>query len=251
MRVLDTGDAQTQPAGATLQVAAVGDTQTHSASFSPDGSLIVITGGTGARLFHTGSGELFGTLATGVVVNGAAFSKDGQTIALGEQGRVELWSTATRTRREAPLPAGLECAPAAFSSDGRFLLTSGFKRARVWDVATARGASGPLKLQSSVTAAAIGPDGSRFLLAAGPETGIYDTATSTLVFPLPEPSPITQRPLLAGRRRGRDGSGRRRRAGLEHAGRNPALRDSGERRQPHGSVVQSRRLVAPDPRYAG
>ena len=66
---------------------------------------------TGARLFHAGSGELFGTLATGVAVNGAAFSKDGQTIALGEQGKVELWSTATRTRRKRALPAGLECAP--------------------------------------------------------------------------------------------------------------------------------------------
>jgi WD40 repeat protein len=190
LRILDAGDAQTQPAGGTLQVAAVADTQAHSASFSPDGSLILTAGATGARLYHTVSGELFGALATGTAVNGSAFSKDGQTIALGEKGRVELWSTATRTRRKRLSQQGSN-AHLAFSSDGLFLLTSGFKRARVWNVATAKGASHPLKLQASVTAAAIGPDGSRFLLAAGPETGIYDTATSALVFPLPEDSIIT------------------------------------------------------------
>src|SRR4029077_4177928 len=101
---------------------------------------ILTAGGTGARLIHTGSGELFGTLATGGVVNGSAFSNDGQTIALGEQGKVELWSTASRTPRKRLSQQGSN-ARLAFSSDGRFLLTSGFKRARVWDVATARGAS--------------------------------------------------------------------------------------------------------------
>ena len=64
LRVLDAGDAQTRPAGAP----AGGGRRRHpdaQRELQPDGSLIVITGGTGARLVHTGSGELFGTLATG------------------------------------------------------------------------------------------------------------------------------------------------------------------------------------------
>ena len=170
LRVLDAGDTQAQPTGASLQVAAVGDTQTHSASFSPDGSLILTAGGDGARLVHTSSGELFGTLATGIAVNGAAFSKDGQTIALGEQGKVELWSTATRTRRKRLSQQGSN-AHLAFSSDGLFLLTSGFKRARVWNVATAKGASRSLKLPASVTAAAIGAGRQPLPAGRGPGDG--------------------------------------------------------------------------------
>ncbi len=101
LRVLEVGDDPTKPAGASLQVAAVGEADTSSATFSPDGAVVLTAGDAGARLFHADTGALIGPLATGVVVDGASFSKDGQTIAIAEKGRVELWTTVTRTRRKA------------------------------------------------------------------------------------------------------------------------------------------------------
>ena len=166
-----------------------GDTQTRTATFSPDGSLVLTAGDMGARLF-TASGAPAGTLATAVATFGASFSKDGQTIAIAEQGEIDLWSTQTKTLRKRLFQQG---APthATFTSDGRLLLAWGAKSARAWDVVTARAASRTLHLAASVTGAGIDPDGSRFVVATGAAAGLYELPGERLITSLPEPSVVT------------------------------------------------------------
>ena len=250
LRVLHVGDDPTKPAGASLQVAAVGEADTSSATFSPDGTVVLTAGDAGARLFRTDTGALIGPLATGVVVDGASFSKDGQTIAIAEKGRVELWTTVTRTRRKALYQQGSRTR-AVFSNDGRFLLTSGAKRARVWDVATAKGASRALKLARQHHCGGDQPGRQPLRAGRRHRDGHLRHREQHAGLPDSGRQPHHGRELLAWRRRGRDRRRRPHRTPLERAGRNPALRDASERRPPHQRLVQSRRHLVPDARHAG
>jgi WD40 repeat protein len=176
-------------AARNLRVLRTGDMQTRSASFSPDGALILTAGDAGARIFRAGSGEPVGTLATGRPVDGSAFSHDGHTIVTAEKGRAELWDADARTRRKALFQEGASTG-ATFSDDGQRLLTSGAKSARVWSTATGAPVSRRLSFPANVTAAAIDPSGSRFAIATGGAAGVYDSGSSTLIFPLTEPSAV-------------------------------------------------------------
>ena len=169
------------------RVLRAGDTQTHSASYSHDGTLILTAGTAGARIFRAASGELVGKLPADGPADGAAFSHDDRTIVTAEKGKAELWDTATRTRRKALFQEGAST-HATFSDDGLSLLTSGAKSARVWSAATGAPVSRRLSFPTSVTAAAIAPDGSRFAIATGSAAGVYASTDSTLVFPLAGPS---------------------------------------------------------------
>jgi WD40 repeat protein len=173
-----------------LRVLRAGETKTHGSSFSPDGTLILTAGDTGARIYQAGSGAPVASLPTGRAVDGAAFSPDGHTIVTAEKGRAELWDADSRARRKALFQEG-STTHAAFSSDGLRLLTSGAKSARVWTVGTGAPASRRLRFPANVTAAALGPDGNRFAIATGGAAGVYDTASAALAFPLSEPSSVT------------------------------------------------------------
>jgi WD40 repeat protein len=173
-----------------LAVLDAGDTQARSATFSPDGTLVLTAGDTGARLFNAASGVPAGPLATAVPTYGAGFSKDGQTVAIAEKGKIELWNAQSRTLRKALFQEGTPT-HAAFTPDGRLLLAWGAKSARAWNVATAGAATRQLNLPASVTGAAIDPDGSRLVVATGAAAGIYEIPSDRLLASLPEPSVVT------------------------------------------------------------
>ena len=170
-----------------LHVLAGGDTVMKSAGFSPDGTLVVTAGDSGARLYNAGTGALVSALATAVPsVESAAFSPDGQTIVTAEKGRSELWNTDSLTKRKALNQPGATT-QATFDRDGGRLLTSGSNRARVWSTVAGTPLSPRVTAPAAITGAALSPDGSRFAIAAGTTVSVYGATDGTTLFALPEP----------------------------------------------------------------
>jgi WD40 repeat protein len=121
-------------------VLAGGDEPLVDASFSPDGSRILVAGGDGrARLYDAGSNRLLHTLDHGALLNSASFSPDGKTVLTGsEDGAARLWSVKNgrlvlTARHRAAVTS------AQFSTDGKYVVTaSADHTARIWDRVTGR-----------------------------------------------------------------------------------------------------------------
>src|SRR5262249_55947895 len=173
-QVRDTGGSQEMWIGRGVQ----------SASFSPDGTRIVTTGGT--RPFgevtvwdaRTGA-ELLALNGHTSWVMTSAFSPDGTRIITGSvDGTAKVWDARTGTGR-LELPGQRHgVSSVSFSPDGARLVTaSGERTARVWDTRTGsvllelKGARGPVNRVS------FSPDGTRIVTAGGGGEGKQGHAT--------------------------------------------------------------------------
>jgi WD40 repeat protein len=135
-----------------------------SAAFSPDGSRLVITNNSAARVWDAATGKpLTPPLVHPHVIHGAAFSPDGsRLVTWSVDGTAQTWDTTTGEPRSPPLVHQGEVKTAAFSPDGTRVVTASWDRtARVWDAATGRPWSSVLGHPVAVEGAAFSPDGSR------------------------------------------------------------------------------------------
>ena len=104
-----------------------------SASFSPDGTSIVVGTADGAAVIHSGDGEATQTtLRAGSPLTGVSFSSDGGRILTTEDGGpARLWDAATGAELGS---FGDAPSAASFSPDGALVLTVEPGGARVWQV---------------------------------------------------------------------------------------------------------------------
>jgi WD40 repeat protein len=151
-----------------------------SVAFAPVSRVLAATvpGRPGAiRLWDAATGHPIGTLpsANSSGVGSAAFSPDGQVLAVGyKDGSARLWDVAARQPMGGPLPYPDVFASDnppdppqfAFSPDGKALITNYSDDVpQLWDVPT-QARVGELSLTDSVTAVAFGPN-STTLVTAG------------------------------------------------------------------------------------
>jgi WD40 repeat protein/flagellar biosynthesis GTPase FlhF len=156
----------------------------HTASISPDGSLVLVAGKGGTRLFDLNHGLRLRRLLPAVPVSDAAFSADSKLVAAAgtNDEAVHVWDATSGTPLFAlPHPAGV--LSLAFSPDGRFLATGcADGKARLWrlpggllDAAFThdKGAHG-----IAVQAVSFSPDGRRLLTVGGDRIArVYDVDT--------------------------------------------------------------------------
>jgi WD40 repeat protein len=142
------------------------------ARFSPDGSLALVAGKGGARLFDTRRPYAMRRLGPPAQVVDAAFSPDGRFVAGAEGDHVDIWDTGTgATVATLQLPAS--ALSVAFSPNGRLIATgSADGKARLWSVAGGLLLGTPFDHESgargnAVRSVVFSPDSSRLLTVGG------------------------------------------------------------------------------------
>jgi len=142
----------------------------YSASFSPDGKLIVSAGGDNTpRIWDAKTGELFGTLAGHVRrVLCVAFSPDGKRIVSGsDDNTLKVWDVRTRKVLRTLTGHTGGVVSAAFSSDGKQIVTgSGDNKVKVWDANTGKLFGTLAGHVRAVRCVAFSPDGKQIVSCA-------------------------------------------------------------------------------------
>jgi WD40 repeat protein len=143
----------------------------RAARFSPDGTLALVAGEGGARLYDLAHGFKARQLKPSVELVDAEFSPDGRLVAGAGADAVHIWDTATglpviTLQHEAPVRS------LAFSPNGRLIATGGEDgKARVWTVAEGLPVSafthGVGARGDDVRAVSFSPDSSRLLTVGG------------------------------------------------------------------------------------
>ncbi|MGA3010447.1 MAG: WD40 repeat domain-containing protein [Terracidiphilus sp.] len=159
---------------------------------SPDGSKLLTGDFDGPRLWNVGTGKLLRQFwKPDGVVNAAAFSADGHSLAWGTvAGTVHMWDAETGKEIQhfaGDYPADYMATvnSVSISRDGRRLLTgSNDGRARLWDVETGkdlqRFAASDKGPNTAVNCAALSPDGHEVLTASDDRTArLWDVETGT------------------------------------------------------------------------
>jgi WD40 repeat protein/CHAT domain-containing protein len=154
----------------------------NSASFSPDGKLIVTAGTDGtARVWDTSGKQIVELRGHWASVRSASFSPDGKRIATASfDGTARVWDLSGKQLVELAGHQG-NVYSASFSPDGGRIVTAGAdKSARVWD------ASGKLLVEikghsGSVYSASFSPDGLRIVTASADKTArVWDLSGKPL-----------------------------------------------------------------------
>jgi WD40 repeat protein len=111
----------------------------RTVAFSPDGRLLLTSGGAAARIWDAASGALLHRLPTDRPGRSASFSPDGSLIVTVENGRTaRIWRTATGAHVATLIQAG-EITSAAFGPNGTLVVTgSRDGTGRIWDSRTGR-----------------------------------------------------------------------------------------------------------------
>jgi WD40 repeat protein len=153
-----------------LQAVLPGGGAVRVARFSPNGTLALVAGTRGARLYDLAHGFKVLHLRPSVVLRAAEFSPDGRLVAGAGGDAVHIWDTATglpvvTLQHEAVLSL-------AFSPNGRLIATGGEDgKARVWSVAGGLPVSafthGTGARGDDVRAVSFSPDSSRLLTVGG------------------------------------------------------------------------------------
>jgi WD40 repeat protein len=157
-----------------------------SASFSPDGKLLLLAcGSKSAQLRDAGSGSVVHELTHGQMVYHAAFSPDGrQVVTSSKDGTARVWDVATGKPAGPPLEHGGMVAWAEFSSDGSKLLTVLERhRVQLWDWREGRRLGREIPRRSTLSHASLSRDGSMILTTA--QSGyahVYDAVSGRLMF---------------------------------------------------------------------
>jgi WD40 repeat protein/flagellar biosynthesis GTPase FlhF len=147
----------------------------RSVHLSPDGSLLLVAGRSGARLYDLAHGLRLRRLQPASSLSDAAFSPEGRLVAgagVGRDHAVHIWDAQTGLPLSA-LEHPAAVLSVAFSPNGRLIATGcADGNARIWNVATGqllsplftheRGARG-----DDVRRVAFSPDGSRLLTVGG------------------------------------------------------------------------------------
>ncbi len=153
----------------------------NAASFSPDGSRLVIAGGAVAEVIERASGRVMKlNLALPGVTGGtsgscrlARFSPDGQSVLTARGTLVRLWSTATGEPSAVRLVHEAPVAWADFSPDCRLIVTAAGRRVFLWETASGRRLPGPMEHRDVVNHVAFAPaDPGLVVSYGGPDLGI-------------------------------------------------------------------------------
>ena len=170
--------------------------------YSPDGSLVATgfddttTLGAGrAGLWDAASGRrvrMFGPSRPGEIVQGLAFSPDGDMLAvLTDKARLDIWRVDTGETLMAVQANTSDGSDVAFAPDGKTLVTAGGDGAAVWDP---RSRKKILSLSSGGTLAgvAFSADGSRIATAGEDRRArIWDAETGLELLKLELPEAVT------------------------------------------------------------
>jgi WD40 repeat protein len=152
------------------------------ASFSPDGTQVLMVWKNVATVWDINSARALATLSMGAFVSAAAFSPDGKWVMIADSDGAQIWD-ATTGNHVATLP-GPATAAAAFSPDGMLVVTAGRDgTARVWDAKSGREVTILTGHRDVVSAAAFSPDGTRVVTASSDKTArVWDVKSGrTLV----------------------------------------------------------------------
>jgi WD40 repeat protein len=168
-----------------------------TASFSPDGTRIVVgTAGGTARLYTADGRDALATLRLDAPVTGASFSPDGRVVLTTERGGpARLWEAATgsqlRSLGDAPTAA-------SFSSDGSRVLTVEAGGARVW-VAADGAEVATLRQPDPVRQASFGPGGEHVVTVGVANLArVFDARTGGLVAAVDPAGEITSATITPG-----------------------------------------------------
>jgi WD40 repeat protein/class 3 adenylate cyclase len=168
-----------------------------SASFSPDGTLIVTASeDKTARIWKAKTGQPIGTpLEHKGWVSSASFSLDGTRIVTASwDNTARIWDTETGQPIGTPLEHKSVVRSASFSRDGtRIVTASSDGTARVWDATTGQPIGAPLEHKTTVWGATFSPAGTRIVTVSHDQTArIWDAKTSQ-----PIGSPLEQTDIFS------------------------------------------------------
>jgi WD40 repeat protein len=157
---------------------------TRSATFSPDGSRILITAeGNSAKIWLTNGKAVVAELKghTGTIVD-AAFSSDGSLVVTGAwDNTAKIWSAKTGALKATLKGHASGVARVAFSGNGKLALTASHdSTGKIWDVQTGGLKATLVGHRGSIIAASFSPDDRRIVTASTDETAaVWDTETGT------------------------------------------------------------------------
>jgi WD40 repeat protein/tetratricopeptide (TPR) repeat protein len=159
----------------------------NSASFSPDGRLVVTASSDRtARLWESRTGKPVATLTHESKVNLASFSPDGRRIVtISNERTARLWDSSTG-KEIAPLHKAGNVNSVSFSPDSRLVIAaSGDRTMRLWESDTGKEVA-TLDSEDKVTSASFSPDG-RLIVTASPEGAarLWNSSTRNVVVTLP------------------------------------------------------------------
>jgi WD40 repeat protein len=132
-------------------------------ALSPDGKVLVTTGGKTAQLWAMATGKPVGApLQDQQPIHAVAFSPDSKTVVTGSlEGTVQLWNVSTRRPVGDSLRLGDRATgyvDVAFSPDGNLLATAYGKMAQLWEAASGKRTGRPFEHPDRVSCVAFSPD---------------------------------------------------------------------------------------------